>query len=276
MEKKKIYVVVKTYPTISDKYSELVCTAGLLENGTWIRLYPVPYRKLDEMQRYKKYSWIEANVEKNPKDFRPESYRPQLESIEVISPPEKPADWDKRRQILTQNQKIYTNITELIEQSRQDNTSLAIFKPTIIKDLIFKEVERNQEVKKVKSLDLKSRQLTFFQTPEETKREYKIVNKVPYKFSYIIEDDERRESKMMIEDWEIGALYFNCLTRANGDERTALAKVKEKYFDYFSERGILLFLGTTLRHHKGSPNPFIIVGVFYPPYKKLYSQLSLF
>jgi hypothetical protein len=52
MEKKRAYIVVKTYPTISDKYSELVCTAGIQE------------------------------AEKNTKDFRPESYRPNLDTVQ--------------------------------------------------------------------------------------------------------------------------------------------------------------------------------------------------
>jgi len=215
-------------------------------------------------------------VEKNNKDFRPESYRPQLESIKVISPPVKPADWERRRQILLQHQIVYTNMKELISLSRKDNISLAIFKPTIIKDFIKKEVERKNSDKKVKSLDLKSRQLTFFQTPEETKRGYAIVPKVPYKFSYCLEDDEGNESTMMIEDWEIGSLYFNCLKSANGNETIAISKVQEKYFDFFSERGILLFLGTTLKFHSVASNPFIIIGVFYPPHPGLYTQTSLF
>lgn len=29
VEKKRIYIVVKTYPTLSDTYIELVCTAGV-------------------------------------------------------------------------------------------------------------------------------------------------------------------------------------------------------------------------------------------------------
>lgn len=45
-DKKRIYIVVKTYPTISEEYSELVCTAGILEDGSWIRLYPVPFVNL--------------------------------------------------------------------------------------------------------------------------------------------------------------------------------------------------------------------------------------
>ncbi|MGI6346487.1 MAG: hypothetical protein ACOX2U_05010 [Limisphaerales bacterium] len=64
-EKKRIYVVVKTYPTISKKYRELVCTAGVLEDGSWIRLYPVAFRTLEAFQKYPKYSWIEVEVERN-------------------------------------------------------------------------------------------------------------------------------------------------------------------------------------------------------------------
>lgn len=47
MAKTKVLVTVKTYPTLSQKYDELVCTAGFLEDGSWIRVYPVPFRKLD-------------------------------------------------------------------------------------------------------------------------------------------------------------------------------------------------------------------------------------
>ena len=39
----RILITVKTYPTISKKYEELVCTAGFLEDGSWIRVYPIQY-----------------------------------------------------------------------------------------------------------------------------------------------------------------------------------------------------------------------------------------
>lgn len=39
MTKTKVLITVKTYPTISKKYEELVCTAGFLEDGSWIRIY---------------------------------------------------------------------------------------------------------------------------------------------------------------------------------------------------------------------------------------------
>ncbi|MEZ4900367.1 MAG: hypothetical protein R2822_00610 [Spirosomataceae bacterium] len=66
----KILITVKTYPTLSNKYDELVCTAGFLEDGSWIRVYPIPFRKLEYDKQYSKYDWVEIDLEKNTSDFR--------------------------------------------------------------------------------------------------------------------------------------------------------------------------------------------------------------
>ena len=60
MEKQRILVTVKTYPTLSRKYGETVCTAGIREDGTWVRIYPVPFRRLNESEQYRKYDWTEC------------------------------------------------------------------------------------------------------------------------------------------------------------------------------------------------------------------------
>ena len=74
---KKILITVKTYPSISVEHNdELVCTAGIDEDGNWIRIYPIPFRKLDYNSQYRKYSWIGIDLVRNTNDFRPESYRP--------------------------------------------------------------------------------------------------------------------------------------------------------------------------------------------------------
>jgi len=72
----KVLITVKTYPTLSARYDELVCTAGFREDGSWIRIYPVPFRKKHYNEQYKKYDWIEVDLVKNTSDFRPESFRP--------------------------------------------------------------------------------------------------------------------------------------------------------------------------------------------------------
>jgi hypothetical protein len=164
-EKKRVFVLVKTYPTISEKYSELVCTAGV------------------------------------------------------------PREWD---------------------------------------------------AKKLASLQNQSRQVHLFKTIEEIEEEFRVVRKVPYKFSYRFEDDAGKQSTMMVEDWEVGMLYMNCLRRANNDEAIAVQKVREKYLDSFFKRDVHFFLGTTKQYHNVAPNPFIIVGVFYPPMPSPDTQMNLF
>lgn len=72
--RKKVFITVKTYPTISYSYGELVCTAGFTEDGNFIRVYPIPFRKLENELKYIKYQWVEMDIEKNKSDFRPESY----------------------------------------------------------------------------------------------------------------------------------------------------------------------------------------------------------
>ena len=47
-----------------------------MEDGTWIRIYPIPFRKLSYDKRYSKWQWIELDLVKNTSDFRKESFRP--------------------------------------------------------------------------------------------------------------------------------------------------------------------------------------------------------
>jgi hypothetical protein len=275
MGRERIYIVVKTYPTISAKYSELVCTAGVLEDGSWIRLYPVPFRKLDSGQRYPKFSWIELEIEKNPSDFRPESYRPvNLDDMVIHEEPKRTkANWLKRKEIVFRNKKIYTNLEELIGEAKTKMTSLAIFKPTKIIDFTYEHTDREWNERTMKILKAKALQPTLF---EEAKMEFNFVQKIPYKFKYKFVDDSGKQSHTMIEDWETGMLYLHCLSDANGDEKQATEKVNQKYMDQFSKKDLYFFLGTTLEYHNIAPNPFVIIGAFPMPRMIETTQTSLF
>jgi hypothetical protein len=274
--KKRVFILVKTYPTISEKYSELVCTAGVLEDGSWIRLYPMPFRLLNDEQKYPKYTWVEVEAERNTSDFRPESYRPDITTMVVDPKPAKP-NWDERRRIIFKDKRVYTNLQALITEAKSPaKTSLAVFKPTKILDFVIEPDNRDWDSEKLASLQGQSQQMHLFKTLEEIEEEFRVVQKVPYKFSYRFEDDSGKQSKMMIEDWEIGILYLNCLWRANNDEAVATTKVKEKYLDSFLKRDLCFFLGTTKQFHNVSPNPFIIIGVYYPPMLPENNQMSIF
>jgi|LSQX01.3.fsa_nt_gb hypothetical protein len=276
VERKRIYILAKTYPSISEKYAELVCTAGILEDGSWIRLYPLRFRQLEKDLRFSKFSWIEVDVERNMKDVRPESFRPSLNTLIVESKP-KIVNWEERNRTIFKNTRVFTNLSELIAESKSPaNTSLAIFKPSKIIRLEVRKDTHDWDPVKLAKLQAAAKQIDFFKTREEVIEEFRVVPKVPYNFYYHFEDNSGRKSTLMIHDWEIGMLYFNCLKQPGNDESVAIEKVKEKYHDEFSKKDIYFFLGTTLKHHRRSRNPFTIIGVYYPPFSTNDKQVSLF
>lgn len=146
----KILIAIKTYPTLSETYDELVCTAGFKEDGSWIRVYPIPYRKLNFSDRYKKWQWVEMDVVRNTKDFRKESYRPtnienEFRLGEVLDTKN---NWAKRKQIVLKN--VRYNMSELISEAKNKRigTSLAVLKPKEIKNFIWEPCEREWNKKK--------------------------------------------------------------------------------------------------------------------------------
>ena len=266
MSKEKVLICVKTYPTLSGKYDELVCTAGVKKDGTWIRIYPVPCRKLNYSKQYAKWQWIELDLIRNNKDLRPESFRPNLDHpISLLEKVDTSNNWAKRKEIVLRN--VKTNMTDLILEAKDPNkrTSLAILKPTKVIDFVCEPCERDWDKSKLEAVKAHQEQLELFEQ-EEVSEIFKVVQKIPYKFSYVFETEDGIKRTMMIEDWELGMLYLNSLKAANGNEKIACQMVREKYFDVFTNnKDLYFFLGTTLKFHNIAPNPFIIIGIFYPP-----------
>lgn len=274
MAKQKVLIAVTTYPMPSRSHDELVCTAGILEDGSWIRIYPVPLSFLLDLKGTGttpnfKYTWIELELRKRSDDFRPESHSPvnyDFRDLSVHDRLDTKSNWFKRKEVCLKN--VYTNMQSLIDDSKKPkHVSLATFKPTTIIGLDWKKVssEWKDEWK-----DLRKQGDLF----SDGKNPEILIPKLPYKFFYKFTDETGKPRRLMIEDWEIGALYFNCLRAAEGNVAEALQKVKEKYEDEFiANKDIYFFLGTTKLWHKRSKNPFVIIGVFYPK-KEL--QTSLF
>jgi hypothetical protein len=279
MPRKKVLITVTTYPLPSRSYDELVCTAGVLEDGSWIRIYPMPLSFLNSLKvngkisKTTKYTWVELDLNKRTDDFRPESHSPadyefkDMQIYETLGPEK---FWEKRKLFCLKN--VYTDLAKLIEDSKAPkNTSLATFKPKEILDFVIEETDR--EWKDTWKAQFQQSQINFEKVDEVIQKEP--PRKIPFEFSYKFIDENGKQSKLMIEDWEIGQLYWNCL-KDTGDERKACEKVKQRYLEQFKNKhDIYLFLGTTKTHHmKRSRNPFVIIGVFYPM-KNLDTQISL-
>ena len=274
MARKKVLITVTTYPLPSRSYDELVCTAGMLENGDWIRIYPVPLSFLIDLKgtgkiKNVKYTWIELDLNKRTDDFRPESHSPvnyDFKDIEVGTTINTDGNWLIRKDYCLRN--IYTKKNKLLEDSKDpNNVSLATFKPT---EVIGVEVEEDEREWKDEWKEIRKQGNLF----EAVKSIETLIPKLPYKFFYRFSDDDGVESRLMIEDWEIGALYWNCLRNADGNESVALKKVKEQYEDNFiKNKDLYFFLGTTKEwHRRRANNPFVIIGVFYPK-KELQKRL---
>lgn len=269
----KVLVAVKTYPNPSSKYDELVCTAGFVDVGEnvskWIRVYPVRFRHLPYSQQFRKYDWIELNLVRKRGDLRRESYSPKLgveEEIRTIGSVGTGKDgiWRERRQYALRE--VYDSMNELIGKAKEDQNwqSLATLKPREFVGFDVEEVDRDWDPKF--SRDLRQQNL-FEKIDSRYDSKIEVVRKVPYRYYYsFLTEGDNRPRKLMIEDWEISALYWNCLASAEGDERIANELVRQKYEDEILKRDVYLFVGTTLANHIKAPNPFVIVGVFWPPY----------
>jgi len=273
MPRQRILITVKTYPTLSRTYGETVCTAGVREDGTWVRIYPVPFRRLEEAEQYRKYDWIECDMDRNTSDPRIESFRPaDLAQLNPVGHIDTSNNWQERRKLLLGTCRVYDRLEELIAAAKANEASLAVFKPTRLLDFKWEEEEREWQKERVREMRALYSQLELFED-NAWRETFRLINKLPYSFSYEFLDAAGRRSKLQILDWEIGQLYWNCLRRNQGNEAGAIAKVRHKYWDQFLRTDLHFFLGTTQQFHFLAPNPWVIVGVLPIPHEK---QLDLF
>ncbi|MEX2167740.1 MAG: hypothetical protein WD851_00390 [Pirellulales bacterium] len=273
METLKVLITVKTYPIPSSKYDELVCTAGVTETGDFVRLYPVNFRDLPYAQQYRKYQWIEVAAEKHTgRDSRKESYRPDSSTLALFGEPiaTKRGDWSERAKFVLA--KKSNSLEELIERQATDRTSLGIFKPKKVHDLVISKDSpewKPQFLQELRQARIWEDRITSKEPPR----------KVPFKFHYDFECDDSRckRHKMMIEDWEVGALYWKLVDQGTTPDEAA-RKVRAKFLDELcaANKATHFYVGTILAH----PKNWVVIGVFYPTIRetttKRESNLSLF
>lgn len=236
MERRKILIATKTYPSISTKYRETVCTAGILLDDNeqpleWIRIYPIRFRKLDFDKRYPRWSIISVKIEKSDKDSRLESYRIDDSSIEILRRIGTQNNWSERKSFVLPLQ------FQSIQDIRDQGKSLGIIKPESILKYYYEKDKREWGDKQQGILD----QLDFFEIPSD-------LEKIPYKFGYEFIENNQVKHKYSISDWEISELYRKCRDRSKKDtleerEAEALEKVREKLeVDFLNKKIYTLLL----------------------------------
>lgn len=249
-ENKKVLITVKTYPNPSMQNQETVCTAGITDQGEWLRLYPIKFRYLPYDKQYKKFQWINVDVKKNNQDFRPESYRPNSDSIMVLGDCSTKNAWLARKEILLPL--VKSSLEEINNLYEKHKTSLGLFKPKDVLDFYWKKTEDKWSDKH----ELVLSQLNLF-----GKQPYPL-EKIPFDFKYKFQCDDVncKGHDLQIIDWEVYEAYRSW--RHKYDSETLLIKMKEKWLNklWAKDRDSYFIVGSRY------PYPtFMILGVFWPP-----------
>lgn len=118
-EPTKILIWGKTYPELSTRHVETVCTGACLEDGRPIRLYPIDLRYLDKHKQYRLYDWIRVPIARNHKDPRPESYKARADAIEVLDRVESADGWAARREVIMRDPSWHFDCLEALKVSQR-------------------------------------------------------------------------------------------------------------------------------------------------------------
>lgn len=252
----KVLITVKTYPNPSASYNELVCTAGVLEDGSLVRLYPIPYRYLAGDKQFKKYQWINVDVKQSfSKDPRVESYQiSNVDSLEIVSGViSTENNWrDRKKYVLAKGTSTMCDL----RSRKRNECSLGIVKPRKVEELIVSGGNCNWNYR----WEGMVRQKNMYEPTG------KPLEMMPYKFSYKFRCEEEGcpGHTMMITDWELFSLFRKIRDKSGSDE-IAIEKVREMFFHRICgvNRDTHFFVGTVKRH-----GTWIVIGTFWPPLVK--------
>ena len=247
----KVLITVLTYPHPSKKFQETVCTAGITEDGEWVRLYPIDYRYLPEQQKFHKWQWVEVALgpRGHRNDQRPESREPDLNTLRVLGEPISTRNnWLERRQLI--DPMPHHTVQQLEALHSQDRTSLGIVRPTRVLDLKATPTDREWS-EKYQALWKQARLFG----------EQKPLTKLPFRFHYVFEcDDSGKTYTVMNEDWELGVLFLK--ERQMKGEAAAVQSIRQKFLDEIcrEDKDTRFFMGT---YHPF--NQWLVLGTFWPP-----------
>lgn len=257
---KKVLITIRTYPTPAQAGIEVSCTGGITDDGSWIRLFPVPYRYMEKERRFRKYQWINCNVIKSSSDTRHESYKLDINTITIGDTVPSENQWLARRNIIFPlKRKSLCEIKR--EQQEQGFPTLGIFRPAEIKRLLIESTSPNWTPQQQAML---AQQLLFSDnTPSQP------LEKIPYDFRYEFRCSDAMCSghSMICTDWEMAESYrkWNRGYGSNWEK-----KFRKRYEEEMIENNDTHFYVGTLHGHPGA---WIIIGLFYPPKS---SNLDLF
>lgn len=257
LKKIEVLIAVKAYPNPSKTHGEAACIAGISREGNWVRLYPIPFRDLEDHQQFRKYQWVEVEYDSARKksDPRPETIRPISNSIKVISEPlSSDHNWSARKVVVFPL--LRRSMCDIQLAQATDSTSLGVFRPQEVCE-VEAEAEETPDWTDGQLAKLAQRDLLLT-------REKRPLEKIPYSFFYRFRCEQCRNKephRMKIIDWELAELWRGY--RRGHTEAETVEAVRSKYFDEMCGRtkDPHFFTGNMQAY----PKTFLILGVFWPP-----------
>jgi hypothetical protein len=259
--KKRLLIWGKTYPEFSKSYYETVCTGAVdSDTGRLVRIYPITLRYMTEP--FAAYDWIEAEIERNTSDFRPESYRIRQDSIKVAGKIDTKDAWEERSKWVLRDSNVFSSVKALQDAERNDHTSLGLVRPKRIIRVYAKHRsdEERQEWDAHREQAIAQKDLFV---DAETKTKDLVFMPIQYRAVFECADPAcPTQHDMSILDWGVYVLSRK-LYRDKGGGAAAEKGTIERIYETMdvTKKDSLFFLGNTKAH---STN-FMIVGMYYPP-----------
>ncbi|MFZ2162712.1 MAG: hypothetical protein WAW02_10890 [Sideroxyarcus sp.] len=270
----RILILAKTYPSPSSKYVETSCVAGINEQGQLRRLYPVPFRLIEDGQQFKKWQWITARVKKSNNDNRSESHRIYVDTIECDTEPLSTKNNWEERWVWIDRLPEFTNFKDINGDRDKSEVSLALLRPKRVISLDITPA-RNPEWTEEELAKLLQEQVQGNLFDEaEAKRQVRELKKIPFDFYYRYVCDTPNgeiEERHKIVDWEAGQLYWNC-KRSHGKEWEVPFRAKLE--GNLTGKNLMFLMGNQHRFQ----DQWLIISLIYPPMQRPIQnpQISLF
>lgn len=252
MVEETILVTVKTYPNISSKYVETVCTAGINERGEWRRLYPIRFRHLEGEKQFKLYDRIKVRLEEHSSDGRIESRRPRTDTIQVLG---RLTQWNLRYEW------VQGTIVDSLKELEERGGSIGPVRVSRVMEWYWKDSPRDWTPKQLEIL--KQQPLFDDEMP-------KALEKVPYEFRIRWLDGRGHEHDNLFMAWEV----FETWRKYRFRYTQPLQVMKDKWMnDILSDDRLLCFFMGNIAQRR---NRFMVCGIYNPPKREIDKNESLF
>lgn len=245
----RILITVRTYPNVSKRYTEIVCTGGIAESGEWRRLFPVPLRYMEEKRQYRVWDIISVRLGDQSSDGRLESRRPDTSTLTVtehLDSHESRSHWVEP-----------TAVDSLRAGEAAGRTLFPVWVGKV-KDLVVESDAADWEPWQRQKLN-----------EEGLFGKNKPLQKLPFRARFVWSDAAGDEHRSTFIAWECGETWRQYRRRYNDP----LDRLKQAFLERCQRSDRLAFFVGNYKRH---PQHFSVCGVYAPPRGSVSGESGLF